>query len=90
MTNFKIDSKKKKINYRLKFKYNGEEVNEIINLKSLEKEPIILSGSAFDYVAELQLLKSGMLGIRVATVFDDYIVTFTLPELEIKIINEEN
>ena len=90
MTNFRIDSKKKKINYRLKFKYNGEEVNEIINLKSLEKEPIIISGNSFDYVAELQLLKSGMLGVRVATVFDDYIVTFTLPELDIKFIQEEN
>ena len=90
MTNFKIDSKKKKINYRLTFKYNNEEVNEVINLKELEKEDLIINGDNFDYIIQLVVLKSGMLGVKVNTIDLFKIVTFSLPQLEIKIIEEEN
>ena len=90
MRNFKIDSKKKKINYRLAFKYNGEEVNEIVNLKDLDNDSMIVNGIYFDYVIDLVILKSGILGLRVETVFGDYIVTFTLTELDVKFINEDN
>ena len=48
--NYRIDSKKKKISYKLRFKYNGEEVKQTINLKELEKENIIISGNSFDYL----------------------------------------
>ena len=90
MTNFKIDTKKKKINYRLTFKYNNEEVNEVINLKELEKEDLIVSGNNFDYIIQLVVLKSGMLGIKVNTIDLFKIVTFSLPQLDIKIIEEES
>lgn len=84
---FKIDSKKKKINYKLRFKYNGEEITETINLKELEKEgSLIVNGSARDYIITLQLLTSGMLGLRVETIFNAYICTFQLPELDIKFV----
>ena len=84
--NFKIDSKKKKINYRLEFKYNGELVSQIINLKELEKEDIIVNGDNFDYIIRLEILKSGMLGIQVNTIDLFKIVTFSLPQLNIKFV----
>ena len=90
MNIFKIDSKKKKISYKLRFKYNGEEVKQTINLKDLEKENIIISGDSFDYLVSLQLLTSGYLGLRVETIFNNYICTFQLPELDIKFIHQEN
>lgn len=88
MTNFKIDTKKKKINYRLEFKYNNEVINQVINLKGLEKEDLILNGDSFDYIIQLQLLKSGMLGVVVNTIDMFKIVTFSLPQLDIKVIEE--
>ena len=88
MTNFKIDTKKKKINYRLEFKYNNEVVNQVINLKGLEKEDLILNGDNFDYIIQLQLLKSGMLGVVVNTIDMFKVVTFSLPQLDIKVIEE--
>jgi len=89
MKNFKIDSKKKKINYRLEFKYNNELVNQVINLKELEKEDLIINGENFDYIIELVILKSGMLGVKVNTIDLFKIVTFSLPQLDIQIIEEE-
>ena len=88
--NYRIDSKKKKISYKLRFKYNGEEVKQTINLKELEKENIIISGNSFDYLISLQLLTTGNLGIRVETIFNNYICTFQLPELDIRFIHQEN
>ena len=88
MTNFKIDTKKKKINYRLEFKYNNEVVNLVINLKGLEKEDLILNGDNFDYIIQLQLLKSGMLGVVVNTIDMFKVVTFSLPQLDIKVIEQ--
>lgn len=86
MKNYKIDSKKKKINYRLEFKYNGESVSQIINLKELEKEDLIINGDNFDYIIRLELLKSGMLGVEVNTIDLFKIVTFSLPQLDIKFV----
>ena len=88
--NYRIDSKKKKISYKLRFKYNGEEVKQTINLKELEKENIIISGNSFDYLISLQLLTTGNLGVRVETIFNNYICTFQLPELDIRFIHQEN
>ncbi len=88
---FSIDTKKKKINYNLKFKYKGEEINENINLKELDKEgSLFVSGPNTDYIITLELLKSGVLGLKVETVFDEYICTFQLTELDIKWIHQEN
>lgn len=88
---FKIDTKKKKINYDLRFKYNGEEINQKINLKEVDKEgSLIVNGSANDYIISLQLLNSGHLGLRVETIFNAYICTFQLTELDIKFIHQEN
>ena len=86
MKNFRIDSKKKKINYNLKFKYNGELVEQKINLKELEEGNKIVNGSANDYIISLQLLTSGFLGLRVETIFNAYICTFQLTELDIKFV----
>ena len=88
--NYRIDSKKKKISYKLRFKYNGEEVKQTINLKELEKENIIISGNSFDYLISLQLLTTGNLGVRVETIFNNYICTFQIPELDIRFIHQEN
>lgn len=87
MTVFKIDTKKKKVNYNLRFKYNGEEINQTINLKEVEKEgSLIVNGSANDYIISLQLLNSGVLGLRVETIFNAYICTFQLLDLDIKFV----
>jgi hypothetical protein len=84
---YRIDTKKKKINYKLRFKYNGEEISQTINLKELEKEgSLIVNGSANDYIITLQLLTSGVLGLRVETIFNAYICTFQLTELDIKFV----
>lgn len=84
---YKIDTKKKKVNYKLRFKYNGEEIQQTINLKELEKEgSLIVNGSANDYLVTLQLLTSGVLGLRVETIFNAYICTFQLTELDIKFV----
>ena len=88
---FKIDTKKKKIKYNLRFKYNGEEINQDINLKEVDKEgSLIVNGSANDYIISLQLLNSGYLGLRVETIFNAYICTFQLTDLDIKFIHQEN
>ena len=87
---FRIDTRKKKVNYNLKFKYNGELVEQKINLKELEDGNKIVNGSANDYIISLQLLASGFLGLRVETIFNAYICTFQLTELDIKFIHQEN
>ena len=91
MNIFRIDTKKKKVSYKLRFKYNGEEISQTINLKEIEKEgSLIVNGSANDYIITLQLLNSGHLGLRVETIFNAYICTFQLTEFDIKFIHQEN
>jgi len=90
MTNFKIDTKKKKLNYKLEFKYNNEFTSEMINLIDLQNDDIIINGSNFDYLIRLVVLKSGLLGVQVYTIDMFKIVSFSLPQLDIKIIEEEN
>ncbi len=89
MRNYKIDTRKKKLNYSLEFKYNNEVIKETINLIQLQKEDIILNGEVSDYIINLDLLKSGMLGVVVSTIADVYICTFSLPQLDIKIVEDE-
>ena len=89
MKNFKIDTKKKKLNYKLEFKYNGETTSQIINLIELQSDDIIINGNNFDYLISLVVLKSGLLGVQVSTIDQKKIVSFSLPQLDIQIIEEE-
>tara|TARA_R110002050_G_scaffold15360_2_gene47324 strand:+ start:190 stop:459 length:270 start_codon:yes stop_codon:yes gene_type:complete len=89
MTNFKIDTKKKTLNYNLEFKFLGDVEKSKINLIKLQNEDLIYNGKAFDFIIRLEILPSAMLGVVVYTIDMNRIVSFSLPQLDIKFTEDE-
>ena len=85
MNDFTIDTKKKSIKYNLLFKYLGEIVELDINLVKLQNEDLIINGATEDFIAQLVLLPSGLLGVRVLTIAGKNVISFSLPNLDIKL-----
>ena len=89
MTNFRIDTKKKTLNYNLEFKFLGDVEKSKINLIELQEGDIIYNGTSFDFVLRLEILPSALLGVVIYTINDERIVSFSLPQLDIKFIDNE-
>ena len=90
MNNFKIDTRKKTLSYKLEFKYLGEVLTNKIDLIKLQNEDLIVNGETSDFIVQLVLAANGLLGIKVSTIEGKKIVNFSLPQLDIKFVSYDD